>query len=230
VQHRPNTQPFASVALVCLVVGVLTVGVALISERFLLGNTETHASNVGAGPVLDASQVSENSPAVPSESNDSANVENRNTSVDPVMPARLAVPRLSVDAHVQHVGYTDDGKMDSPTEWEDVAWFQYGYLPGAPGNAVMAGHLDSTTGPAIFAGLYLMEPGDEIYVTGQNGDELTFVVTEVETVPAEDAPLDRVFGASDTPRLNLITCEGHFDPDEEDYDHRLIVYTELVSS
>jgi sortase A len=210
-----------SISLVCFLAGILTLGVALVTDRYLLGsNTQaSSAMPMSTGPALPVP-----TPA-PAESQDDAESE-----TNPVMPTTLQIPRLDVDAIVQHVGYTDDGRMDAPTEWEDVAWFKYGYLPGAPGNSVMAGHLDSDTGPAIFAGLYLMEPGDHIYVTGEDGTELTFEVTEVETVLAEEAPLDRIFGQSDEPQLNLITCEGHFDPDEEDYDHRLIVYTTLVDS
>ena len=229
-QDMPRSGPFGSIMLVCVVVGVVTFGIAFVTQQFLLDDGRTHASQIAAGPQLPASPADDSTSASTTPMGIDDAEEAISSAAEPIMPSRLEVPRLDVDAHVEHVGYTDDGRMDEPAEWEDVAWFQYGYLPGAPGNAVIAGHLDSDTGPAVFAGLYLMEPGDEIAVTGQDGEMLTFVVTEVETVDADDAPLDRIFGPSDTPKLNLITCEGHFDPDEEDYDERLIVYTELVDN
>jgi sortase A len=231
-QHGDQAAPFSSVMLVVFVVGVLTFGIAFVSENFLLGGSDTHPSTLSAGPQLPASDDDDSASASSTQSgdDDDAVAEDTAATPEPISPSRLEIPRLDVDAHVQHVGYTDDGRMDEPDEFEDVAWFQYGFFPGAPGNSVIAGHLDSDTGAAVFAGLYLMEPGDEISVTGEDGEELTFVVTDVERVLAEEAPLDRIFGPSDTPKLNLITCEGHFDPDEEDYDHRLIVYTELVTS
>jgi LPXTG-site transpeptidase (sortase) family protein len=223
--RRDPFQIITSLSLVCFVAGVLTLGVAQATERFLIGSSTqaTGTTRTLGGPTLPA-PTSE--PATVASNRD----EVPEPSVDPIMPSRFQIPKLDVDSYVEHVGYTDDGRMDEPERWEDVAWFQYGYLPGDQGNAVIAGHLDSDTGPAIFAGLYLMEPGDEVILTGEDGEELTFMVTRVERVEAENAPLDDIFGPSDEANLNLITCEGHFDPEEEDYDHRLIVYTTLVGS
>ncbi len=216
--------------LVCAVVGVVTFGIAFVSQQFLLNDSPTRASQLAAGPQLPVDSDDDTTAASTTPMSIDDADDGDSSAPEPIMPSRLQVPKMEVDAHIEHVGYTDDGRMDEPAEWEDVAWFQYGYFPGAPGNAVIAGHLDSDTGPAVFAGLYLLEPGDEVSVTGQDGEVLTFVVTDVEVVDADNAPLDRIFGPSDTPKLNLITCEGHFDPEEEDYDERLVVYTELVDS
>ena len=216
--------------LVCAVVGVVTFGIAFVSQQFLLNDSPTRASQLAAGPQLPVDSDDDTTAASTTPMSIDDADDGDSSAPEPIMPSRLQVPKMDVDAHIEHVGYTDDGRMDEPAEWEDVAWFQYGYFPGAPGNAVIAGHLDSDTGPAVFAGLYLLEPGDEVSVTGQDGEVLTFVVTDVEVVDADNAPLDRIFGPSDTPKLNLITCEGHFDPEEEDYDERLVVYTELVDS
>ncbi len=226
---QPN-QRLVSVTLVCFVVGMITVGIAMVSQQFLLaGSTSATENPIGIPvPEMDV-QVGG---ATTEQAGDAASDDDSAPSDGSIItsPTNLQIPGLDVDADIEHVGYTDDGRMDAPEDWEDVAWFQYGYFPGANGNAVLAGHLDSTTGPAVFAHLHEMEVGDELVVTGHDGETLTFRVTEVETVLAEEAPLDRVFGPSDTPKLNLITCEGHFDESAEDYDHRLIVYTELVES
>jgi sortase A len=229
-QRQPD-QRLVSVTLVCIVVGIITVGIALVSQQFLLaGSTRANENPIGI-PVPEMDVQVGGVTTNRSDDSDAVNESDEPSGPQPMTsPARLSIPRLDVDADIEHVGYTDDGRMDVPENWEDVAWFQYGFFPGAPGNSVMAGHLDSTTGPAVFAYLHQMEVGDQIHVTGDDGETLTFQVTEVESVLAEEAPLDRVFGPSDTPKLNLITCEGHFDESIEDYDHRLIVYTELVES
>jgi sortase A len=222
VIRRDQLETLTSLSLACFLAGILALGTATVTERFLLGsNTEVSPSPIGI-------PVPESNPG--SEENVDDGASESVVEATPIMPSTLRIPALNVDADVEHVGYTDDGRMDAPEAWEDVAWFQYGYLPGAPGNAVMAGHLDSTTGPAVFAQLHRMESGDQIFVTDEDGNELTFEVTDVESVLAEEAPLDRIFGPSSTPQLNLITCEGHFDPDEEDYDHRFIVYSTLADS
>lgn len=230
-QQRQPDQRLISVTLVCFVVGLITVGIALVSQQFLLaGSTRANENPIGIPvPEMDV-QVGGVTTDRPDEAGTGDELDEPVGPQQITSPSTLSIPRLDVDAEIEHVGYTDDGRMDAPENWEDVAWFQYGYFPGAPGNSVIAGHLDSDTGPAIFANLHLLEVGDEVQVTGRDGESLTFQVIEVESVLAEEAPLDRVFGPSDTPNLNLITCEGAFDQTAEDYDHRLIVYTELVES
>lgn len=215
-----------------MIAGMLTFGVALLTNGFLLSTQTTATSGQADRSSLELESDSSEQQIASERVSQADDDSNQGSGSDSgsIMPSTLRIPRLSVDTDVEHVGYTDDGRMDAPVEWENVAWFQYGFFPGAKGNSVLAGHLDSDTGPAIFANLHEMQPGDEIFVTGEDGEELTFVVTEVESVLAEEAPLDRIFGDSSERNLNLITCEGHFDPTVEDYDNRLIVYTTLADS
>lgn len=120
--------------------------------------------------------------------------------------------------------------MAVPSNYTDVAWYEEGAPPGTPGNAVIAGHLDSTTGPAVFYRLEDLNPGDEIFTITADGQEFRFVVTSSEIYFADDAPLDRIFGNSIRPHLNLITCDGAFDRSVREYDKRLVVYAELATS
>lgn len=144
-------------------------------------------------------------------------------------PVRLRIPTLGVDAAVQWVGIDADGRMGIPSNYDDVAWYEPGPAPGTPGNSVIAGHLDSTTGPAIFFKLRDLKPGDEIISLTAAGKEYRFVVTTSEVYDADNAPLDRIFGTSVNPRLNLITCDGAFDRSSREYDKRLVVYSELAT-
>jgi sortase (surface protein transpeptidase) len=144
-------------------------------------------------------------------------------------PVRLRIPAIGVDASIEPVGNDAAGQMGVPSSYSNVAWYEPGVSPGTPGNAVIAGHLDSTTGPAVFYRLDTLQPGDEILVTTGDGRELRFAVTESATYPAAAAPLDDIFGDAITPRLNLITCEGVFDRASRQYDQRLVVYTRMVA-
>lgn len=143
-------------------------------------------------------------------------------------PVRLRIPALDIAASVQKVGLTPTGEMGIPSNYTDVAWYQGGARPGAPGNAVIDGHLDSKTGPAVFWKLGNLQPGDEIFVTTADGTELRFVVTGSETYPTADAPRYKIFGPAAAPGLNLITCDGTFNRDVRQYDQRLVVYTTLA--
>jgi sortase (surface protein transpeptidase) len=143
-------------------------------------------------------------------------------------PVRLRIPALEIDTVVQWVGIDAEGRMGVPNNYTDVAWYELGPTPGTPGNAVIAGHLDSKSGPAVFYHLEDLVPGDEIFTTTADGQEFRFVVTTLETYSADDAPLERIFGDATAPQLNLITCDGAFDRAVREYDKRLVVYAELA--
>jgi len=143
-------------------------------------------------------------------------------------PVRMRIPALGIDTAVQWVGVDAEGRMDVPSNYTEVAWYERGPSPGTPGNSVIAGHLDSTTGPAVFYRLEDLQPGDEIITSTQDGQEYRFVVTTSEVYDAVDAPLDRIFGNAIRPQLNLITCDGAFDQSQRQYDKRLVVYSVLA--
>ena len=140
----------------------------------------------------------------------------------------MRIPALGIDTAVQWVGVDAEGRMDVPSNYTEVAWYERGPSPGTPGNSVIAGHLDSTTGPAVFYRLEDLQPGDEIITYTQDGQEYRFVVTTSEVYDAVDAPLDRIFGNAIRPQLNLITCDGAFDQSQRQYDKRLVVYSVLA--
>ena len=145
-------------------------------------------------------------------------------------PLQLKVPSIGVDTTIEWVGLDAEGNMDVPSTYRTVAWYERGPNPGMKGNAVIAGHLDSQTGPAVFYRLGDLQPGDEIIVVAHDGEELRFAVTGVEAFDANSAPRDNVFGPASTANLNLITCEGSFDQTSRQYDKRLVVYSTLVTS
>ncbi len=141
-------------------------------------------------------------------------------------PVRLKIPAISVDAAVEQVGQTADGSMDVPKDFAATAWYDLGARPGERGNAVVAGHVDSTTGKAVFWDLRKLVSGDQIVVVGDDSIERTFVVMASEAYPRADVPLDRVFGATTDARLNLITCDSNsaFDRTHGEYAGNLVVY------
>jgi sortase (surface protein transpeptidase) len=67
-----------------------------------------------------------------------------------IIPAKLQIPAIKLNATVEQVGIQGDGEMEAPESFETVGWLGSGSKPGASGNAVIAGHLDHYTGPAVF--------------------------------------------------------------------------------
>lgn len=145
---------------------------------------------------------------------------------------RLEIPAIGVDASVEKVGRLPSGQMDVPKVPEDVAWFTESALPGQPSGrpSIIAGHLDSPAGPAVFYRLRHLVPGDELAVTYENGDRYVFAVQDKERYLYDSAPVDKIFGSNPNRMLNLITCDGAWDGGAANYEQRLVIYTKMVEN
>src|SRR6266568_4449538 len=152
------------------------------------------------------------------------------SSVAPGTPMSISIPKIQVHAVVESVGMDNRGRMDIPTNALDTAWYSPGYKPGMKGSAVIDGHLDRVTGaPAVFWNLKELSRGDLITVAENNGKSYTFAVNRIVRYPYNNFPIKEVFGATDIPMLNLITCNGVWDKNTKNYSDRLVVYSKLVS-
>jgi LPXTG-site transpeptidase (sortase) family protein len=144
-----------------------------------------------------------------------------------ILPVSISIPAIGVDAPVENVGELDNGQMGVPENIDGVGWFEPGTKPGDRGNAVMAGHVDSKTGPAVFYKLDKLKPGDEVILKDKSGTDRRFVVTGKKSFPRKEAPIEDIFGFSYQSNLNLITCTGEFNRKARTHEERLVVYTEL---
>jgi LPXTG-site transpeptidase (sortase) family protein len=144
-------------------------------------------------------------------------------------PQRLLVPGIGVNASVEPLGLDTQGRMATPSRAENVGWYSPGAAPGDVGNAVIDGHLDWTTGPAVFWKLGRLRHGDEITITRADGSQAKFAVQSTSVMPY-DASTDLLFTRSGPPSLTLITCSGSWDRQRGTYLQRLVVRASLVSS
>ncbi|WP_346153440.1 class F sortase [Nonomuraea recticatena] len=127
------------------------------------------------------------------------------------------------------VGF-EEGRIASPplSASQRVGWFSMGPKPGATGAAILVGHYDSTTGPAVFYRLSELRPGRLIYVTRKDGLRLRFRVTRKATYPKDDFPGREVYADPGRPELRLITCSGAFDTSTRHYVDNTVVYATLI--
>ncbi len=144
---------------------------------------------------------------------------------------RLVIPSIGINAKIDEVGFSLKGNMMVPDNFTDVGLYKYGPTPGTRGSAVIDGHVDNGMGfPAVFANLKNIPLGASIYVyTEESEAPLHFKVTDKKSYFYTDAPLTTIFNRSDAARLNLITCDGEWVSESQTNDHRLVVYTELVT-
>ena len=145
-------------------------------------------------------------------------------------PVRLDIPEIDVSTRLVRLGLLPDRTVEVPTDADLAGWFRRGPVPGAPGSSVVLGHVDSETGPAVFARLQELRRGDLVSVRRSDGSVAHFVVNASALYPNADFPALRVYAAQGGRRLNLVTCGGSYDPDRGGYQANLVVYTRLAEA
>jgi Sortase domain len=143
-------------------------------------------------------------------------------------PVRLAIPAIGVTTPLVRLGLEPGGVMQVPDDFGRAGWFTGGPAPGQVGPAVIAGHVDSRTGPAVFYRLRELRPGDAVLVERADGARLRFVVEQARSHPKAGFPTAAVFGPSPTAALRLITCAGRFDRERGSYRDNLVVFARLA--
>lgn len=143
------------------------------------------------------------------------------------LPIKIIIPKINLDSDIEPEGLGTDGLMVIPTEGKSVSWFKLGTKPGDIGNAVIAGHYETIQGPAVFYNLKNLNIGDEINVLDSAGNKLIFKINNIEIVDVGAFDVQKVYGTGNNKSLNLITCNGNYNPNIKSYDKRLIVYSNL---
>jgi LPXTG-site transpeptidase (sortase) family protein len=146
------------------------------------------------------------------------------------VPVVLDIPAIDVAAPLTSLGLNPDGAVQVPSEWQEPGWYRLGPTPGQLGAAVILGHVDSVTGPAVFFHLGALRPGEMVNVTLADGVVAHFVVDAVDVYPKSSFPARSVYEASPgRATLQLVTCTGEFDASTHHYLSNLVVYTSLSS-
>jgi sortase (surface protein transpeptidase) len=138
-------------------------------------------------------------------------------------PTRIRIPGIGVDAPLETLHLLPDGALDAPHAWGDAGWYADGTRPGDIGPAVIAGHIDSTDGPAVFYRLHGLRSGARIEVES-DGRWLGFRATSVARYPKSTFPTAEVYGPTPDAQLRLITCGGDFDRAHRSYLDNVVVF------
>lgn len=142
-------------------------------------------------------------------------------------PASLAIPAIGVQSKLVRLGLTSSGALQVPSTAAVAGWYTGSPRPGATGAAVIAGHIDSQTGPGVFYRLRFMHRGELIYIRRGDGSLAVFRVTAVHSYPKTAFPTSSVYGAVPNAQLRLVTCGGTFDWSTGHYLSNVIVFATL---
>jgi hypothetical protein len=152
--------------------------------------------------------------------------------LEPSRPVRLEIRAIGVDAPLMTVGVAADGSVDVPPlkRYHEAAWFDEGPTPGQFGPAVIVGHADTRTGPAVFYKLGRLRPGQRIEIVRRDNRVAVFEVNSVERFAKHKLPVERVYGDFSRPALRLMTCGGRWLGGRTGYADNVVVFASLVAS
>lgn len=194
----------------------------------VLGIWLIHEGAAGEGPPpIGAAVVAASGPA-------SAEADQRNPPPPPLppsIPTSIRIPSIKVTAPLAGLGLDTAGRLDTPpvAKPNQAGWYRDGPSPGAPGNAVVAGHADTRSGPAVFYRLGLLRPGDKVEVLRQDRRTAVFTIDAVRTYPRTGFPDADVYGPTARPELRVITCGGKYDK-KSGYSNNVVVFAHLTAT
>jgi sortase (surface protein transpeptidase) len=204
-----------------LTAGLLAVGAGAAG----LVSSHTHASAVH----LSAKPSTVAAPKMAPVPNQTAQAPGGLSGQAPVaLPVSLTIPAIGVRTSLVHLGLQANGSLQVPSSTTVAGWYTGSPRPGAVGGSVIAGHVDSYTGPAVFYWLRNLKPGNRVYVTRADKTVATFSVTRVDSYPKTAFPTSVVYGPAPDAELRLITCGGTFDRSTGHYLSNVIVFATLV--
>ncbi|WP_399885411.1 class F sortase [Streptomyces sp. BBFR51] len=153
---------------------------------------------------------------------------------DDATPQRLDVPELGIEAPVVARGLDTKGAIEPPPfdQPGSVGWYAAGVTPGAAGTALMVGHVDTETRPAVFYKLSSLEPGETIRVVRDDAGTAEFTVDDVQVLTRDGFDAQQAYGPRETDRseLRLITCGGTFDQTTNSYTANVVVSAYLTGT
>jgi hypothetical protein len=200
-----------------------TGGTAAVIAGLSAGPPQPVSAAAVAAPVRGTAQPSPPPPTAPT-----GRIEAQTLSRS--RPLTLTIPSLGVDrSPLVELGKEPDGSLEVPSDYDQAGWFAPGPAPGQFGPAVLAGHVDSTAGPAVFYRLAELRPGAIIDVARADGRVARFAVVKVERYAKDRIPTVAVYGdTTHRAELRLITCGGRFDARTGHYTDNVVAYARLL--
>lgn len=228
--RRGNARWVAALSAVLLAAGLTAIGFG-IQHRSSPPQTPADASisaqrqNLGTTPA----------PSAPAPTGARPATEEVPDSFGPVLtrsrPTRISIPSIGVrTATMVDLALNGDGTLQVPTDFASPGWYTPGPAPGQFGPAVIAGHVDNKSGPAVFYRLGALHQGAKITINRADGTTAHFTVDRVARYPKNQFPTTQVYGnTTNRAELRLITCGGDFNRTTGHYVDNVVAYAHLTS-
>jgi sortase (surface protein transpeptidase) len=150
--------------------------------------------------------------------------------VAPDLPRYLFIPKLSIKAMIKPMGVTADNRIEAPRSAYDVGWYNGSAKPGQAGAMFLDGHVSAGRTPGIFYDLKNLIIGDTFTLERGDGQTFTYRVVKAEAYDVDNVDMHAALAPINPakPGLNLITCTGNVIKGTNNYDKRLVVFTEQL--
>lgn len=204
IRHRSGARTVLIAVAVVLVLGLVAGGALLFRDDGDADGRPTADGSPTAGPLtIEAAPATEPAALPP--------------------PTQVRIATIGVDSPLETLATDAGGVLQGPVDFAKAGWYGAGVGPGEIGPAVIAGHVDSAAGPAVFYRLRDLKAGDVVEVL--RGDRwLPFRVVASEKYPKNQFPTERVYRPTPVPELRVITCGGTFDRSRRSYEDNIVVY------
>ncbi|WP_329313604.1 class F sortase [Streptomyces sp. NBC_00597] len=148
------------------------------------------------------------------------------------VPARVDVPSMGIQAPVISRGLDAQGAIEPPPFEQPgaVGWWGAGAKPGEAGAALLVGHVDTASKPAVFYGLSTAQPGGKVRVVRMDGSVAEFTIEDVRVYERAGFDAHRAYGPRIEGRaeLRLVTCGGTYDKAAREYTANVVVSAYLT--
>ena len=146
-----------------------------------------------------------------------------------VPPVEVTIPAAGIESTLVGLALNDDRTLRPPADYRQAGWYAAGSYPGDADGvpAVIAGHVDSWNGPAVFYRLQQVEVGQQVRVRRADGSVAVFDVYATRRYPKDAFPADAVYAPTAQAEIRVITCTGTFDKSRRSYLDNLVLFARL---
>jgi sortase A len=145
-------------------------------------------------------------------------------------PKQISIDRIGVDSLIQNVGVDQNKAIAVPNNIHIAGWFVDSVRPGEMGLSIIDGHVNGpTVNGGVFGRLNELAVGDSVNIVLGDDTSINYKVHSTQELPT-DKTAEALFSQipSITRQLNLVTCTGEYDKDNQTYKNRLLVVLEQV--
>lgn len=212
--HATFVQVGLPIVATLLIGGGLTLGVVSIVNNIALQNqVKNYATEAN-----DSGQSNKNAGFVPS--------------TDPKEPIKVEIADLSIIADTTKVNVNSKGNIGSPANIKQLAWYDQSSSPvDRTGNALIVGHVGTSSYAGAFAELHKVKNDAAIKLTMGDGKLVNYKVTKLENIAADKIEMSDYFTKLNQTDKNLvlITCSGEYNSDTYSYPDRLVITAAAIN-